>query len=403
MATTRFKFRASSVSGKQGTLFIQVIHLRVVRQVSTKYKLYPKEWDAAKQSVVFPKDTFPPRSQYLQDVQEALQNDAARLQLIILSLDHSRKTYQARDVVERFLKKEPSDDFQQFAERIINQKKEEGHLSIAAKYRSSLNSLNRFLDGRLLTFDEMDASQMLSYESYLKKQGLCSNTTSFYMRNLRAIYNQAVEQGLTPQNYPFARVYTGIAKTVKRAVNIEEVQKIKTKELPADSTVAFSRDIFLFSFYTCGMSLTDIAHLKESDLQGDFLSYCRQKTGQRITIRWEPCMQRLVDKYKNEGSPYLIPIITCPGEDEARQYQNKIHLINHHLKKLGEELGLSSKLTSYVARHSWASIAKSQDVPVAAISEAMGHTTERTTRIYLKSFENTLVDGANQKVLSAIA
>ena len=403
MATTRFKFRASSVSGKQGTLFIQVIHQRVVRQVSTSYKLYSKEWNADSQSVVIPKDTSSNRSPYLHDVQEALRSDAARLRLIILSLDHSRKAYQAKDVVKRFLKKEQSDEFAVFAETLIGQKREEGHLSLAIKYQSSLNSLNRFLDGHLLTFDEMDASQMLSYESYLKKQGLCSNTTSFYMRNLRAIYNQAVEQGLTPQNYPFARVYTGIAKTVKRAVNIEEVQKIKTKELPADSTVAFSRDIFLFSFYTCGMSLTDIAHLKESDLQGDFLSYCRQKTGQRITIRWEPCMQRLVDKYKNEGSPYLIPIITCPGEDEARQYQNQIHLINHHLKKLGEELGLSSKLTSYVARHSWASIAKSQDVPVAAISEAMGHTTERTTRIYLKSFENTLVDGANQKVLRAIA
>ena len=381
MATTRFKFRASSVSGKQGTLFIQVIHQRVVRQVSTSYKLYPKEWDADRQSVVIPKDTSSKRSPYLHNVQEALRSDAARLRLIILSLDHSRKAYQAKDVVKRFLKKEQSDEFAVFAETLIGQKREEGHLSLAVKYQSSLNSLNRFLDGRLLTFDEMDASQMLSYENYLKKQGLCSNTTSFYMRNLRAIYNQAVEQGLTPQNYPFARVYTGIAKTVKRAVNIEEVQKIKTKELPADSTVAFSRDIFLFSFYTCG----------------------RQKTGQRIIIHWEECMQQVADKYKNEGSPYLIPIITCPGEDEARQYQNKIHLINHHLKKLGEELGLSSKLTSYVARHSWASIAKSQDVPVAAISEAMGHTTERTTRIYLKSFENTLVDGANQKVLRAIA
>ena len=151
------------------------------------------------------------------------------------------------------------------------------------------------------------------------------------------------------------------------------------------------------------MSPTDIAHLLKSDLQGDHLSYRRQKTGQRITIRWEPCMQKLVDKYNNDDSPYLIPLITRPGEDEERQYQNRIHLINHHLKKLGEELGLSSRLTSYVARHSWASIAKSQDVPVAAISEAMGHTTERTTRIYLKSFDNTLVDCANQKVLSAIS
>ena len=214
MATTRFKFRASSVSGKQGTLFIQVIHQRVVRQVSTSYKLYPKEWDAAKQSVVVPKDTSSNRSPYLHDVQEALRSDVARLRLIILSLDHSRKAYQAKDVVKRFLKKEQSDEFAVFAETLIGQKREEGHLSLAIKYQSSLNSLNRFLDGRLLTFDEMDASQMLSYENYLKKQGLCSNTTSFYMRNLRAIYNQAVEQGLTSQNYPFARVYTGIAKTV---------------------------------------------------------------------------------------------------------------------------------------------------------------------------------------------
>ena len=403
MATTRFKFRASSISGKQGTLFLQVIHQRVARQVSTKYKLYSNEWDADSQSVVIRRDTSSERSQYLHIVQETLQRDTSRLQLIILTLDHSRKEYKAEDVLKRFLKKEQSNVFAVFAETLIDKKREEGHRSLATKYQSSLNSLIRFLKGRLLTFEDMDSSLMLSYENYLKDLGRCPNTTSFYMRNLRAIYNQAVEQGLTPQNHPFARVYTGIAKTVKRAVNIEEVQKIKAKELPPNSAEEFSRDIFLFSLYTCGMSPTDIAHLLKSDLQGDHLSYRRQKTGQRITIRWEPCMQKLVDKYNNDDSPYLIPLITRPGEDEERQYQNRIHLINHHLKKLGEELGLSSRLTSYVARHSWASIAKSQDVPVAAISEAMGHTTERTTRIYLKSFDNTLVDCANQKVLSAIA
>lgn len=403
MATTRFKFRASSVSGKQGTLFIQVIHQRVVRQVSTLYRLYPYEWDAGRQSVVIPGDTFPDRIRYLRAVQEALQRDASRLQLIILSLGHRRKEYLAEDVIRRFLKKEHSNDFTTFAEMLISRKREEGHLSLAVKYQTSLRSLHRFLDDRPLTFDDIDSSLMLSYESYLKNRGRCPNTTSFYMRNLRAIYNQAVEQGLTSQHHPFARVYTGIAKTVKRAVNIREVQKIKAQRLPPDSTSDFSRNIFLFSLYTCGMSLTDIAHLKKSNLQGDYLSYCRRKTGQRINIRWEACMQQLVDKYQCDDSPYLLPIITRPGEDEARQYRNKIHLINHHLKKLGEELELSSKLTTYVARHSWACIAKSQDVPVAAISEAMGHTTEHTTRIYLKSFDNTLVDCANRKVLSAIA
>ena len=163
-----------------------------------------------------------------------------------------------------------------------------------------------------------------------------------------------------------------------------------------------SRDIFLFSFYACGMSMIDIAHLKKSDLQGEYLTYCRHKTGQQIRIHWEPCMQQLVDKYQTEDSPYLFSLIAHTGTDERRQYQNKLHLINHHLKKLGEQLQLSVKLTSYVARHSWASIAKSQNVPIAAISEAMGHTSERTTRIYLKWFDNALVDSANRKVLSVI-
>ena len=179
MASTKFKFRASTVPERQGTLFIRVIHQRMVRQISTSYKLYPWEWDAEKQSVVISQESFPFRSPYLHAVQEALQRDAARLQLIILALDHSRKAYQAKDVVERFLKKEPSDDFPQFAERLIRQKKEEGHQSLATKYQASLNSLHRFLNGRSLPFEEVNASLTLSYEAYLKNRGLCRNTTSF--------------------------------------------------------------------------------------------------------------------------------------------------------------------------------------------------------------------------------
>ena len=402
MASTKFKFRASTVPERQGTLFIRVIHQRMVRQISTSYKLYPWEWDAEKQSVVISQESFPFRSPYLHAVQEALQRDAARLQLIILALDHSSKAYQAKDVVERFLKKEPSDDFPQFAERLIRQKKEEGHQSLATKYQASLNSLHRFLNGRPLPFEEVNASLMLSYEAYLKNRGLCPNTTSFYMRNLQTIYNLAVKQGLTAQRHPFAPVYTGVAKTVKRAVNAQEFQQIKSAELSPNSAAAMSRDIFLFSFYACGMSLIDIANLKKSDLQGEYLTYCRQKTGQQIRIHWEPCMQQLVSKYQNDDSPYLFSLIARPGTDERRQYQSRIRLINHHLKKLGEQLQLSVKLTSYVARHSWASIAKSQNVPIAAISEAMGHTSERTTRIYLKWFDNALVASANRKVLSII-
>ena len=402
MATTKIKFRASSVSGKQGTLFIQVIHKRVVRQASTSYRIHPSEWDPSTQSVLLPADFRSDRCRYLYSVQQALQKDMSRLQLIILSLDHTRRDYRAEDVIRRFLMKESSDDFMSFAEKLLREKLAEGHRSLVVKYQTSLRSFDRFLDGRHLTLEEMDVALMSSYEKYLKQRGLCPNTTSFYMRNLRSIYNQAVINGLTHQRNPFARVYTGVAKTVKRAIQADDVQKIRTIPLPAGSAAALSRDLFLFSLYTCGMSLIDIAHLKKTDIQGRYLSYNRQKTGQLIRIRWEPCMQQLVDKYAIPESPYLFPIIARPGVEEMRQYQNMIHLVNHHLKKLGKQLELSSKLTSYVARHSWASIAMSRHVPVAAISEAMGHTSERTTRIYLKLFENTIIDCANQKVLSVL-
>ena len=145
MASTTIKFRASTVSGKQGTLFIQVIHQRVARRVSTNYKLYPEEWDATTQRVALSGKHRPERSHYLRAVQQALHRDAARLQLIILALDQSRKPYHANEVVARFMKREPSDDFPQFAESVIQRKREEGHHSLATKYRAALNSLCRFL------------------------------------------------------------------------------------------------------------------------------------------------------------------------------------------------------------------------------------------------------------------
>lgn len=403
MATTKIKFRASSISGKEGTLFIQVIHKRMVRQISTRYKLFPEEWHAQGQSVILPVDTQSVRYPYLQAVQEMLRKDNTRLKLIILALDHRRKAYQAEDVIRRFLWKEPVNEFLVFAEGLVERKREEGLLSLSTKYQTSVDRFKRFLNGRLLTFEQLDASFVRSFEHYLKKQALHPNTTSFYMRNLRAIYNQAVNQGLTPQNQPFAEVFTGNDKTLKRALPVEEVQRLKSVVLSPSSIAAFSRDVFLFSLYTCGMSMIDIAHLKKSDIHDGYLTYCRQKTGQRLYIRWEPCMQQIVDRYKREDSPYLLPIITHPGQDEWRQYQNKIHLINHHLKKLGKLLELSTILTTYVARHSWASIAKCLHVPVSSISEAMGHTSERTTRIYLKLFDHSTVDDANRKVLRVIA
>ena len=173
-------------------------------------------------------------------------------------------------------------------------------------------------------------------------------------------------------------------------------------DLALFSAMDFARDIFMFSFYTRGMSFIDMAYLKKKDLQNGILSYRRQKTGQQLFVKWEKPMQEIVDKYDTNATPYLLPVIRDMHADARRQYKNAAHLVNDKLKKLGEQLGLDIPLTSYVARHGWASIAKDRNIPLAIISEAMGHDSEKTTRIYLASLDTSAVDKANSRILKAL-
>ena len=250
--------------------------------------------------------------------------------------------------------------------------------------------------------DEVDSDLMAAYEAYLKSTGVCPNSISFYMRNLRAIYNRAVEKELTTQCYPFRHVYTGIDKTVKRAVPLNVIRQIRDLDLSMNPAMDYARDIFMFSFYTRGMSFVDMAFLRKKDLQNGILSYRRHKTGQRLLIKWEKPMQDLIDKYDTSGSLYMLPIIKNSGKDERRQYKSEAHRVNANLKKIGKRLGLAIPLTTYVARHGWASIAKSKNIPIATISEAMGHDSEATTRIYLASLDTSVVDKANCIILKSL-
>ena len=140
----------------------------------------------------------------------------------------------------------------------------------------------------------MNQETIEAYEAYLKKNGRLSlNTISFYMRILRAVYNRAVEKELTTQRFPFRHVYTGIEKTIKRAIPQPIIRQIKEKELLTGSSVDYARDMFLFSFYTRGMSFVDMAYLKKKDLHNGILTYRRKKTGQQLSIKWEHACRRL--------------------------------------------------------------------------------------------------------------
>ena len=402
MATVKVKFRASSVEMKEGTLYYQVIHNRIVRQVHTGYKLFPSEWDAGISEVAAASCAEEGRRNYLLSVKTALADDLSRLKSVIARLERSDTGYTADKVVELFSSPADCGGFVSFARQLIKELKQIGKRRTAETYTTALNSFLRFRGERDLLFEEVDSNRMVQYETFLKENGICPNSSSFYMRNLRAIYNRAVERELTVQRYPFKHVYTGVDKTVKRAVPLKAVRRIRDLDLTLSPALDYARDLFMFSFYTRGMSFVDMAYLKKRDLQNGVLIYRRQKTGQQLFIKWEKPMQEIVDKYDTSGTPYLLPIIRNMESDTRRQYKNAAHLVNGKLKKLGQQLGLAIPLTSYVARHAWASIAKSKNIPISTISEAMGHDSENTTRIYLASLDTSVVDKANSLILKSL-
>lgn len=396
MASIKVKFRPSSATGKKGVIHYQVIHNRVIRQLKTDYRIFTYEWDDKSESIVI---TANNRFNYLQSLQERIDWDIKRLENIVNRLEHSKYRYTADDIISTFQKLADEQSLFNFMTGIIAQLKQMGKHRTSETYGATLKSFIQFRGDKDLLLDEINADIMQMYEAYLHNKGLTKNSSSFYMRILRAVYNRAVEKELTQQKFPFKHVYTGIDKTIKRAISLKAIKQIKNLDLSLNLPLDFARDMFLFSFYTRGMSFIDMAYLKKKDLQNGILSYRRRKTGQQLTIKWEKCMQEIVDKHDtDDGSPYLLPILKHPY-DNRNQYKNTLYRTNKHLKEIAKSVGISIPLTLYVARHSWASIAKSKNIPISVISEGMGHDSEKTTLIYLASLDSSVVDKANAQIL----
>ena len=385
MATVKVRFRPSAGGTGEGAVFYRVIHDRVVRQVTLGYKLSGSDWELL-QSDQLAALSSGKRKSALVSLKRQISDDLFKFNKVISGLDSSGEPYTADDVISSFMSKETHGDFISFIRDIIHQLRHVGRVRTAETYSTTLNSFSRFCSIRGdVDLDEVDSALMMEYENYLKSSGLIPNTISFYMRNLRALYNRAVEKGITVQRNPFKHVYTGV-----------------DLDLSLLSSMDYARDMFMFSFYTRGMSFVDMAYLKKKNLQNGILAYRRQKTNQQLFIKWEKPMQDIIDKYDTSGTPYLLPIVKDVNSDIRRQYRNACHLVNVKLKKIGIDLGLPIVLTSYVARHTWASIAHSKNVSLSVISEAMGHDSENTTRIYLASLDMSVIDKANKMIIKSL-
>ncbi len=397
--TIKVKFRPSTVAGRPGSIVYLVTHRRVVKQITTGYKIYPDEWDE-KRSVLSQIMDNAMRTKVIQSIRRRLHWDLERLRRIISDFENKMEEYSADEIIDEYRRVTKENSLCCYMEVGILRLLKLNHTGTANNYRAALGSFKRFSNGEDIMLEAIDHVLMEDYQSYLKQQELTPNSISFYMRILRAVYNRAVEDGLTQDRKPFRNVFTGMEKTVKRAISLSDIKRIKSLELSSRSSLEFARDIFLFLFYCRGMSFIDVVFLKKTDVRNGVLSYRRHKTGQLLHIKIVGQISELIERYSDKESPYLLPIITVPGKNERTQYESALRRINNALKIIASMVNLQISLTTYVSRHAWATIAKSKNISVNVISDALGHDSIATTQIYLASIDTSTIDKANELVIS---
>ncbi len=384
-------------------MYFQVIHERVAKQIKTSCHILESEWDEERNEIINTSQTSDSRRKILTSIRNKIRWEKNRISNAIIDMENDGVHFTIEDIVRNYYHSASNRvSVFEYINKQIDRLYASGKERTSETYRQVLHSFMRFRKNDDLDFDMIDNNLIEQYEGFMRMSNLCRNTTSFYMRTLRSIYNRAVEDGLTEQVNPFRGVYTGVDKTAKRALSIEEIRRIKELDLNGLPTLDFARDVFMFSFYMRGMAFIDIAYLKKKSLANGYIVYNRKKTGQQLVVKWENNMVNIVDKYFDDSSEFFMPIIKRQDGTERKQYLNKMLIINRNLKKIAQLAGISMSLSLYVARHSWASIAQAKNVPLRAISLGMGHDNEETTRIYLSSIQSNIVDKANSKILNLI-
>ena len=402
MATVKLKFRPSTVTATKGTLYYQVTHKRKVKWISTEHHVYPDEWDEKAETVVVPAGGE--RKVALALMQCNINRAFKQWRDILERMKQRRKEFVLEELCDVFSKEQTYKTVFVFLHEQVVKKEQMQRQGTAHTYRSAYNRFKVFREDVDLTFDELTPDMVERYEAWLINRRLKQNSICCYLRTLNTLLAKAAEEGLLANQNLFSRVRLSYVKTTKRAISERELKVIANLQLPGESTIALARDIFMFSFYMRGMPFVDIAYLRKTDLKNGMLTYCRKKTNQCLMVEWERAQQKIVDRYAHQtkGISYLLPIIKKEDGTEYQQYQRMQININRALKRIGEMIGLKMPLTTYVARHTWASVARDMNIPISIISEGMGHNSIKTTQVYLNSIDTSRINEANKRIIRRI-
>ena len=310
--------------------------------------------------------------------------------------------------IEKFTSKKKHATVFEFYDEVINDLTETGKAGNSMVYLDSKRALEKFESSPYLEFGDIDPVFLNRWKSFLLKRGTSPNTISVYMRTLRSLYNKAIVEGVAKQeDYPFGKRFSIKdieQETSKRAIGADQIKEVIALTVEPLTKIWWARNYFLFSFFTMGMNFTDMAYLKWGQVKDGRIVYQRKKTGRYFSIKITQEAAEILNDVKvyTTNNKYVFPILNDDIHKTPEQKKTRIKTVlrdyNKSLKEIGKSLGISG-LTSYVARHSWATIQKKRGISISLISEALGHTTERTTRIYLESFGDEELDRINENIL----
>lgn len=372
--------------------------LRVTKDRKRKYvslgiSVNPEHWDFSKNQ---PKAECPNREYIELLIADKLKEYSAKIvELKATNQEFTSTTLVEKVCVNRVNRKTVGDLFKAHIHNLTSSGRKSYALSIKQLY-NSLIEFNGHLD---IPFAEMNIAWLRRYEAFLRRKGLAENTIGIRFRTLRSIYNVAIEEdAVSAELYPFKKLKVSKLhqETAKRALSKEDIERVLSYK-STNRYMRFPIDIFAFTYYCGGINFVDIAHLTKANIVDSRLIYKRQKTKKLIKIPLQPQAVALIEKYSSNDSQYLFPILSDFHKTDIQQ-ANRIHKViskvNERLKQIGESLNLPIHLTTYVARHSQATVMKRAGVSTAVIREIMGHSSERVTQIYLDSFDNEQVDNA---------
>ena len=375
-------------------LKIRVCKDRKTRYINLGVSIKPEHWDFEKNQ---PKSTCPDR----EILEKLISNKISEVKSKIVELKSENKEFSATTLVDKVSNPvrlvTVGELFKQHLHRLEEEKRTGYRLSIQQTY-NSLIKFNRHLD---IPFSEMDCNWLRRYETWLRKQGKSENTIGIRFRNIRTIFNLAIDMEFVKQeDYPFKKFKVSKLhqETAKRALSKDEI--LAVINYPTEGKDFYTRlavALFTFSYFMGGINFVDMAYLTNRNITDGRLIYHRKKTSKLINLPLQDEALMVLKRYKDNSKGYLFPILSNAHKTE-QQKLNRLHKVitkvNRALKAIGEELDISIKLTTYCARHSYATVLKRAGVPTSIISESLGHSSERITQIYLDSFENNQIDKA---------